>query len=114
MQWRGSTGKPSTTALSWSDEYQDIEPAQELLVQTIAAPHDNLFCVGDDDQCIYAWRRASVRRVVELDQTYPGLGATCPRYQLPRRSQDRSPLTKPHRAQQQPISEAIEPAGAPQ
>ncbi|MFO7653674.1 MAG: ATP-dependent helicase [Candidatus Krumholzibacteriia bacterium] len=55
------------------DEYQDIEPAQALLVGILAAPQDSLFCVGDEDQCIYAWRRASVRRVVELDQVYPGL-----------------------------------------
>lgn len=55
------------------DEYQDIEPAQALLIGLLAAPHDSLFCVGDEDQCIYAWRRASVQRVIELDQTYPGL-----------------------------------------
>lgn len=55
------------------DEYQDIEPAQALLIGLLAAPHDSLFCVGDEDQCIYAWRRAAVRRVIELDQTYPGL-----------------------------------------
>ncbi len=55
------------------DEYQDIEPAQALLVGLLAAPHDSLFCVGDEDQCIYAWRRASVERVLELDQVYPGL-----------------------------------------
>lgn len=55
------------------DEYQDIEPAQELLVQILAAPEDLLFCVGDEDQCLYAWRRAKVERVIELDQAYPGL-----------------------------------------
>ena len=55
------------------DEYQDIEPAQELLVQMLAAPEDLLLCVGDEDQCLYAWRRASVERVIELDQLYPGL-----------------------------------------
>ncbi len=55
------------------DEYQDIEPAQALLVGLLAAPQDSLFCVGDEDQCIYAWRRAAVARVIELDQTYPGL-----------------------------------------
>lgn len=55
------------------DEYQDIEPAQELLVQLVAAPHNSLFCVGDEDQCLYAWRRASVERIIELDRTYPGL-----------------------------------------
>ena len=55
------------------DEYQDIEPAQALLIGLLAAPHDSLFCVGDEDQCIYAWRRAAVQRVIELDQSYPGL-----------------------------------------
>jgi len=62
------------------DEYQDIEPAQALLVGILAAPGDSLFCVGDEDQCIYAWRRASVQRVVALDQVYPGLE----RHALPR------------------------------
>ena len=39
----------------------------------LAAPEDLLLCVGDEDQCLYAWRRASVERVIELDQLYPGL-----------------------------------------
>ena len=55
------------------DEYQDIEPAQELLVRILAAPEDALFCVGDEDQTLYGWRRASVRRMIELDLAYPGL-----------------------------------------
>ena len=55
------------------DEYQDIEPAQELLIRMIAAPEDSIFAVGDEDQCIYSWRRASVERIVQLDTKYPGL-----------------------------------------
>ncbi len=55
------------------DEYQDIEPAQELLVRTLAAPQDGFFCVGDEDQTLYGWRRASVRRIIHLDLSYPGL-----------------------------------------
>jgi hypothetical protein len=55
------------------DEYQDIEPAQELLVRLVAAPHDQLFCVGDEDQTLYAFRRASVERIICLDALYPGL-----------------------------------------
>lgn len=55
------------------DEYQDIDPAQERLVQLLAAPQDGLFCVGDEDQCIYAWRRAKVETIVDLDDLYPGL-----------------------------------------
>jgi superfamily I DNA/RNA helicase len=55
------------------DEYQDIEPAQELIVRIIGAPHDQLFCVGDEDQTLYAFRRASVERIICLDGFYPGL-----------------------------------------
>ncbi|HYJ21515.1 MAG TPA: ATP-dependent helicase [Solirubrobacterales bacterium] len=55
------------------DEYQDIEPAQELIVRIIGAPHDQLFCVGDEDQTLYAFRRASVERIISLDGIYPGL-----------------------------------------
>ncbi len=55
------------------DEYQDIEPAQELIVRIIGAPHDQLFCVGDEDQTLYAFRRASVERIICLDGLYPGL-----------------------------------------
>lgn len=55
------------------DEYQDIEPAQELLIRLVAAPQDSIFAVGDEDQCIYSWRRASVERIVLLDVAYPGL-----------------------------------------
>jgi DNA helicase-2/ATP-dependent DNA helicase PcrA len=55
------------------DEYQDIEPAQELLVRILAAPQDRLFCVGDEDQTLYGWRRASVQRIIDLDRAYPGL-----------------------------------------
>jgi DNA helicase-2/ATP-dependent DNA helicase PcrA len=55
------------------DEYQDIEPAQELLVRILAAPQDGFFCVGDEDQTLYGWRRASVRRIIDLDHAYPGL-----------------------------------------
>lgn len=55
------------------DEYQDIDPAQELLVRILAAPHDQLFCVGDEDQTLYAFRRASVERIIFLDKHYPAL-----------------------------------------
>ena len=55
------------------DEYQDIDPAQETLVQILAAPQDGLFAVGDEDQTLYAWRSASVERIVGLDGLYPGM-----------------------------------------
>ncbi|MEX1157155.1 MAG: UvrD-helicase domain-containing protein, partial [Chloroflexota bacterium] len=40
------------------DEFQDVDAAQLRLVRLLAAPQDNLFVVGDDDQTIYAWRLA--------------------------------------------------------
>ena len=55
------------------DEHQDIEPAQGRLVEIVAAPEDMLFYVGDEDQCLYSWRRARVETIIELDETYPGL-----------------------------------------
>jgi len=55
------------------DEYQDIEPAQELLTRMLAAPQDELFVVGDEDQTLYGWRRASVHRMIDLDAAYPAL-----------------------------------------
>jgi hypothetical protein len=58
------------------DEYQDIDPAQETLVQILAAPQDGLFAVGDEDQTLYAWRSASVERIVGLDGLYPACSAS--------------------------------------
>ncbi|MBN1430847.1 MAG: UvrD-helicase domain-containing protein [Anaerolineae bacterium] len=34
------------------DEFQDTNTAQYRLVRLLAAPRDNLFCVGDEDQCL--------------------------------------------------------------
>ena len=55
------------------DEYQDIGPTQEVLVRSLAAPQDNVLVVGDEDQCIYTWRRADVRRITGFHHVYPGL-----------------------------------------
>lgn len=55
------------------DEFQDTEPAQEQIVRILAAPQDSLFCVGDEDQTLYGWRRASVERSLELHRSYPGV-----------------------------------------
>ena len=33
------------------DEFQDINQAQYKLITLLAAPQNNVFCVGDDDQC---------------------------------------------------------------
>ena len=53
------------------DEFQDVDAAQLRLVRLLAAPQDNLFVVGDDDQTIYAWRLADVRRILAFTTLYP-------------------------------------------
>jgi DNA helicase II / ATP-dependent DNA helicase PcrA len=53
------------------DEFQDVDAAQLRLVRLLAAPQDNLFVVGDDDQTIYAWRLADVRRIIRFANDYP-------------------------------------------
>ena len=53
------------------DEFQDVDAAQLRLVRRLAAPQDNLFVVGDDDQTIYAWRLADVRRILRFGTDYP-------------------------------------------
>jgi DNA helicase-2/ATP-dependent DNA helicase PcrA len=48
------------------DEYQDINPAQQRLIQLLAQPPVQLTVVGDDDQAIYQWRGSDVRHIVHF------------------------------------------------
>ena len=48
------------------DEYQDINPAQERLIQLLSKPPVHLCVVGDDDQAIYQWRGSDVRNMTGL------------------------------------------------
>lgn len=55
------------------DEAQDLDRTQLELVLLLAAPANRVFFVGDDDQTIYGWRLADVRRVLGLAASLPGL-----------------------------------------
>jgi superfamily I DNA/RNA helicase len=55
------------------DEAQDLDRSQLELALLLAAPDNRIFLVGDDDQSIYGWRLADVRRVLGLATTLPRL-----------------------------------------
>ncbi len=55
------------------DEVQDVDRSQLRLALLLAAPANRIFLVGDDDQSIYGWRLADVRRVIGLADALPGL-----------------------------------------
>jgi len=53
------------------DEYQDINPAQERLIQLLSLAPVQLTVVGDDDQSIYQWRGSDVRNILTFRQRRP-------------------------------------------
>ncbi|MEP7361376.1 MAG: ATP-dependent helicase, partial [Chloroflexota bacterium] len=55
------------------DEVQDVDRSQLDLAVLLAGERRDIFLVGDDDQTIYAWRLADVRRVLDLAGELPGL-----------------------------------------
>ena len=67
LRWRGRC------AHLLVDESQDLDRSQLDLALLLAAPANQIFLVGDDDQSIYGWRLADVRRVLGLAGALPGL-----------------------------------------
>ena len=53
------------------DEFQDTNLAQYALVKHLASYHKNIFCVGDPDQSVYAWRGADYRNVRRFEEDFP-------------------------------------------
>ncbi|WP_342498139.1 ATP-dependent helicase [Bacillus sp. FSL K6-0923] len=53
------------------DEFQDINPVQYQLIQLLAGETEQLFCVGDDDQAIYAFRGSNPAFILEFKRDYP-------------------------------------------
>lgn len=66
-RWRGRA------SVLFVDEAQDLDRTQLELAVLLAGECRDIFLVGDDDQTIYAWRLADVRRVLGLAARLPGL-----------------------------------------
>jgi DNA helicase-2/ATP-dependent DNA helicase PcrA len=54
------------------DEFQDLTPAQLLMLRLVAAPAYDVFGVGDDDQVIYGYAGADPEFLINYDRYFPG------------------------------------------
>ena len=52
------------------DEYQDINPLQNKVIEILASDHQNLLVVGDDAQSIYSFRGAQVQSILEFPKRH--------------------------------------------
>lgn len=55
------------------DEFQDINQIQYDIVKMLAAPENNLFMVGDDDQSIYRFRGSKPEIMLHIPKDYSNL-----------------------------------------
>lgn len=53
------------------DEYQDVNPVQEAVVEELHKLGSHVCVVGDDDQTIYQWRGSDVRNILNFESRYP-------------------------------------------
>jgi len=52
------------------DEYQDVNPVQEAVVEELQKLGSGVCVVGDDDQTIYQWRGSDVQNILNFEERY--------------------------------------------
>ncbi len=53
------------------DEYQDTNSVQNALVLLLGSAHHNVTVVGDQDQSIYAFRKADMQNIIDFENAFP-------------------------------------------
>lgn len=52
------------------DEFQDTNHIQYEISRLLAGEHKNIFVVGDEDQCIYSWRGANIKNLLDFKKDF--------------------------------------------
>ncbi|HIV04278.1 MAG TPA: ATP-dependent helicase, partial [Candidatus Spyradosoma merdigallinarum] len=53
------------------DEFQDTNTLQSEIIRLLAGDSTHVMAVGDDAQCIYTWRGANYKNIVDFPETFP-------------------------------------------
>lgn len=54
------------------DEFQDTNSLQSEIIRLLVGERTHVMAVGDDAQCIYTWRGANYKNIVDFPETFAG------------------------------------------